>query len=188
MQVWGLVPLLVGYIVEGKIDNELRLTAALDFLLKMKPGAVMEDVSKPDLEAAAGVGVEVTPEQVEAAVEEALGAVKEEVVAARYRYNTGPLMAAVRTKLKWADGKAVKAEFDLQLLDILGPKTDADLAPPPKTDKKKGDKKAPIKKDKDESKTETANADVEDGAATIAELMKTKVHFHLPGENHTTDG
>merc|ERR1712012_62571 len=100
----------------------------------------------------------------------ALGAVKEEVVAARYRYNTGPL----------------KAEFDLQLLDILGPKTDADLAPPPKTEKKKGDKKAPIKKDKDESKTETANADVEDGAATIAELMKTKVHFHLPGENHTT--
>jgi len=187
-QVWGLVPLLVGYIVEGKIDNELRLTAALDFLLKMKPGAVMEDVSKSELDAAAGVGVEVTPEQVEAAVEEALGAVKEEVVAARYRYNTGPLMAAVRTKLKWADGKAVKAEFDLQLLDILGPKTDADLAPPPKTEKKKGDKKAPIKKDKDESKTETANADVEDGAATIAELMKTKVHFHLPGENHTTDG
>ena len=145
------MPLLVAYIVEGKIDNELRLTAALDFLLKMKPGAVMEDVSKSELEAAAGVGVEVTPEQVEAAVEEALGAVKEEVVAARYRYNTGPLMAAVRTRLKWADGKAVKAEFDLQLLDILGPKTDADLAPPPKTEKKKGDKKAPIKKDKDES-------------------------------------
>ena len=82
MQVWGLVPLLVGYIVEGKIDNELRLTAALDFLLKMKPGAVIEDVSKSELDAAAGVGVEVTPEQVEAAVEEALGAVNEEVVAA----------------------------------------------------------------------------------------------------------
>ena len=182
-----MVPLLVTYIVEGKIDSELRLTAALEFLLKMKPGAVIEDVSRSELEAAAGVGVEVTPEQVEAAVEEALAAVKEEVVAARYRYNTGPLMASVRTKLKWADGKAVKAEFDLQLLDILGPKTDADLAPPPKAEKKKGDKKAAVKKDENKT-TEAVSGDVEDGAATIAELMKTKVHFHLPGENHTTDG
>jgi len=28
----------------------------------------------------------------------------------------------------------------------------------------------------------------EAGAATIAELMKNKVHFHAPGGNHTTDG
>jgi glutaminyl-tRNA synthetase len=28
----------------------------------------------------------------------------------------------------------------------------------------------------------------EEGAATIAELMKNKVHFHAPGQNHTTDG
>ena len=140
-QVWGLVPLLVTYIVEGKVDTEQRLTAALDFLLKMKPGAVVADVVREDLEEAAGVGVVVTAEQVEAAVEEALGSVREEVVQARYRYNTGPLMAAVRSRLRWADGKAVKAEFDIQLLDLLGPKTDQDLAPPPKNDKKKGEVK-----------------------------------------------
>ena len=29
---------------------------------------------------------------------------------------------------------------------------------------------------------------VEDGAATIAELMRNKVHFHKPGENFKTDG
>ena len=28
----------------------------------------------------------------------------------------------------------------------------------------------------------------EDGAATIAELMRNKVHFHKPGENFKTDG
>ena len=28
----------------------------------------------------------------------------------------------------------------------------------------------------------------EEGASTIAELMKTKVHFHKPGENYKTDG
>ena len=38
-------------------------------------------------------------------------------------------MGNVRNKLKWADGKAIKSETDMQILDILGPKTDEDLAP-----------------------------------------------------------
>lgn len=44
-------------------------------------------------------------------------------------------MQQVRTILQWADGKAIKNEFDIQLLDLLGPKTDADLAPAPKQQK-----------------------------------------------------
>lgn len=44
-------------------------------------------------------------------------------------------MQQVRTILKWADGKAVKNEVDIQILDLLGPKTEADLAPPPKQPK-----------------------------------------------------
>ena len=28
----------------------------------------------------------------------------------------------------------------------------------------------------------------DEGALTISELMKTKVHFHKPGENYKTDG
>ena len=47
----------------------------------------------------------------------------------RYRFNTGVLMGNVRNKLVWADGKAIKNEIDLQILNILGPKTDEDLAP-----------------------------------------------------------
>jgi len=47
----------------------------------------------------------------------------------RYRFNSGILMGNVRNKLKWADGKAIKSETDMQILDILGPKTDEDLAP-----------------------------------------------------------
>jgi len=186
-QIWGLVSILVTYVVEDKINSELRLTAALDFLLKLKPGIRVEDVNLADLDAAAGVGVEVTAEQVEQAVEEALAAVKDEVIKNRYRYNTGPLMAAVRNKLRWADGKAVKSEIDLQILDLLGPKTDEDLAPPPKAEKKKVEKKKAPAADVE---TKEMNGDIveDDGAATIAELMKTKVHFHLPGQNHTTDG
>lgn len=55
-------------------------------------------------------------------------------------------MQQVRNILKWADGKAVKNEFDVQLLDLLGPKVDADLAPVPKQVKQPKDKQTKAKK------------------------------------------
>ena len=68
----------------------------------------------------------------------------------QYRFPVGSLMVEVRKSLPWADGKAIKSEFDVQVLDLLGPKTEADLAPPPKKEKKtkepKSDKKEDSKK------------------------------------------
>lgn len=93
-------------------------------------------------------------------------------------------MQDVRTELKWADGKAIKNELDVQIFDLLGPKTDEDLKPVSKADKKKSEKPTP----KEESKKTVVDAESKDGAKTIAELMKTKVHFHAPGQNHKTDG
>lgn len=93
-------------------------------------------------------------------------------------------MGKVRGQLKWADGKEIKAQVEIQLLDLLGPKTDSDLLPPPKAEKKKTEKKPA----KEEKKSGDSGDGDEDGAATIAELMKTKVNFHKPGENYTTDG
>lgn len=55
-------------------------------------------------------------------------------------------MQQVRNILKWADGKAIKNEFDVQLLDLLGPKVDADLAPVPKPTKQPKDKQTKVKK------------------------------------------
>jgi len=181
-QIWPLAPLLVKYIIDDKIDTELRLSAAVEYLQKLPPGSKVDDVDHKMLDEAAGVGIVVTPEEVETAVENAIKEVKQDIEQSRWRYNTGPLMGKVRGLLKWADGKAIKAEIELQLLDLLGPKTDQDLLPPPKVEKKKGDKK---KAPKEEKPTEEVD---DDGAATIAELMKTKVHFHKPGENYTTDG
>lgn len=63
----------------------------------------------------------------------------------RYRFNSGPLMQQVRNILKWADGKAVKNEFDIQLLYLLGPKTDTDLIPVPRMKQSK-DKQTKSKK------------------------------------------
>lgn len=41
-------------------------------------------------------------------------------------------MGDAKVALKWADGKAVKNEIDMQLLNLLGPKTEEDLKPAPK--------------------------------------------------------
>ena len=39
-------------------------------------------------------------------------------------------MQEIRNSLKWADGKAIKNEIDLQLFDLLGQKTDKDSTLP----------------------------------------------------------
>jgi glutaminyl-tRNA synthetase len=83
---------------------------------------------------------------------------------------------------KWADGKALRSEVDLQVLSLLGPKTDEDLAPAPKQNDKKANK-APKEK-----KVEKAADDAPQEKLSMAEFLKTKVLFHKPGMNYTTDG
>ena len=171
--------------LSNKLDTELRLNAALEYLMQ-KPDVNLNVAAFED---ACGVGVVVTPEMIETEVEKAVAAVKGELLDKRYRYPAGLLMAEARKALKWADGKAVKSEIDVQIFDLLGAKTDADLAPPPKVEKKS----KPMTNGNDKSKTpvvatSTDDVETQSGAATIAELMKTKVNFHKPGENYKTDG
>merc|ERR550532_2881884 len=175
-----------------KLDNELRVNVALEFVLQH---ANVKAIDTLAFDQACGVGIEVTPEEIEKEVEQVLNANKAAIVEKRYRFPVGQLMGQVRQKLPWADGKDIKSEFDVQVLDMLGPKTEADLAPPPKKEKKKiekSDNKKTVKKE-DADVTATNGGDngevnENEGAATISELMKNKVHFHKPGENYKTDG
>lgn len=74
-QVFHFTPLLVKYICSGKIDSELRLNAALDFLAKCPPGKTIESLDISSFEDSCGVGVVVTPAQIEEAVEAELAKV-----------------------------------------------------------------------------------------------------------------
>lgn len=62
--------------------------------------------------------------------------------------NLNMLMGRVTKTLKFADGVALRAEFDAQILDLLGEKTEADIAAAgtkkkkPKAEKKKEKKPA----------------------------------------------
>ncbi|KAH8267623.1 hypothetical protein KR018_007072 [Drosophila ironensis] len=180
------LPLLVRYIVDRKLDNTQRVDAALEYVLRLgqRPGA---SVDLQELEQECGVGVVVGPEEIEQAVQAKIKGYREQLLEQRYHFNAFKILQDVRGELKWADAKSVKAAIDVEIFDLLGPKTEADLKPPPKqADKAKAPKPAKATK---QHEAQSAGPEAEaDGATTIAELMKTKVHFHAPGENFKTDG
>ena len=91
----------------------------------------------PHWQAAAGVGVVVTPEQLQQAVAEVLAAEESRLKTQRYRASVGPLLVALRAKQPWADGVAAREELDKQLAAMLGPRTAEDDAPVEKVKKEK---------------------------------------------------
>ncbi|XP_043652081.1 probable glutamine--tRNA ligase [Drosophila teissieri] len=178
------LPLLVRYVVEHKLDNTQRVDAALEFLLKSGQ-SLNANIDVQALEKECGVGVVVTPEQIERTVQAKIKAnYKEALLEQRYHFNSFKILQDVRGELKWADAKSVKAAIDVEIFDLLGPKTEADLKPPTKANEKA---KAAKPKAEVTPAAQTAEA-ASDGATTISELMKTKVHFHAPGENFKADG
>ncbi|XP_076160677.1 glutaminyl-tRNA synthetase isoform X2 [Ptiloglossa arizonensis] len=180
-QIADKLPFVVKYIAEKKLDTTQRIDAGLSFLLHH----INETINILSFEEECGIGIVVLPEEIECEVEKVINVHKTDILEKRYHFNIGPLMQQVRNNLKWADGKAIKNEFDVQILVLLGPKIDSDLTPPPKTTKQ-----TKLKKTENE-KVEQKNAvptNEKASAQTISELMKTKVHFHKPGENYKTEG
>lgn len=186
-QVADQLPLLARYIAERKLDNTQRVDAALEYLLKCGQ-KINSKVDVAELEKECGVGVVVTPEEIERIVQQKVkGTYKETLLEQRYHFNSFKILQDVRNELKWADAKSLKAAIDVEIFDLLGPKTEADLKPLPKQNDKQ-QKAKPTAKQSDVKADPTTDAAASDGANTIAELMKTKVHFHAPGENFKTDG
>lgn len=185
-QIMHQLPLLVKYILNKKLDTTLRVDAALDYLIKN--GVQSKVINASEFEKHCGVGIVITPEEIDRTVEAAITRNKTALVEQRYRFNVFKIMQEVREQLPWADGKQVKNEVDVQIFDLLGEKTEADLAPPPKKQKEKKPTAETNGKANDKSLSNGVDDKATDGASSIAELMKTKVHFHAPGENFKTDG
>lgn len=186
-QVVQHIPLLVAWIMSKDLSTPQKVDAALEYLLSNAAGTVNIEALKESC----GVGINISPAEIEEAVEKTISKHKDEILDKRYRFNTGLLMLEVNAKLKWADGRAVKNEVDLQILDILGPKTEEDLAPPKKASKVASAtkvKRTNIEETKKPGgKTMEQNEVENDGAISIHEVL-SKVNFHKPGENFKTDG
>lgn len=183
--------LLAQYVGSRKITSDPQLTAAMDYLLH-HPG---NNVNLDELNAACGVGVVVTADDIEDNVSKVLDRHKAELVEKRYRINTGQLMTEVRQVLKWADGKAVKNEIDLQMLQLLGPKTEDDLRPATKAKSeakpaKDENSSVAVKQNSPDIVSITTDGYVDSTGKLISfsELSGEALKFHKPGENYKTDG
>ncbi|KAK4430229.1 Glutamine--tRNA ligase, cytoplasmic [Sesamum alatum] len=126
-------PTLLKYIVSSKIKTPAQLEAAFSFLA----ATASDDLKIDDFEAACGVGVEVSLEDIERAVDEIFEENKAVIVEQRYRTNVGELFGYVRMKQPWADPKIVKQIIDTKLYALLGERTAADNEKPVKKKKEK---------------------------------------------------
>ncbi|XP_012883513.1 PREDICTED: glutamine--tRNA ligase [Dipodomys ordii] len=170
---------LVNYIASKKIHTELQLSAALEYV-RSHP---LDPIDTVDFEQECGVGVIVTPEQIEEAVEVTINRHRPQLLAERYRFNMGLLMGEARAALKWADGKMIKNEVDMQVLHLLGPKMEADLEKKPKVAKTK-----PEETDRRKAK-DTENGDAVGQTLSLMEQLRGEaLKFHKPGENYKTPG
>ncbi|KAF9677360.1 hypothetical protein SADUNF_Sadunf08G0099600 [Salix dunnii] len=126
-------PTLLGYIVSTKIKTPAQLEAAFSFL----SGTASESFELKEFEEACGVGVDVSEEDIEQAVNEVFKQNKGSILELRYRINVGDLFGHVRKRLPWADPRIVKKLIDAKLYELLGERTAADNEKPSKQKKEK---------------------------------------------------
>ncbi|XP_058499969.1 glutamine--tRNA ligase [Solea solea] len=169
-------------IAQRKISTELQLAAALEFLMSHPH----DPINQKEFEDACGVGVVITPEQIEDAVESVIKKHKEELLKERYHFNMGLLMREARGGLKWADGKVIKNEVDMQVLHLLGPKTEADLEKKTKAPKAKVAENDV--KPKKEELAVNGEATTGEGMSLMEQLRGEALKFHKTGENYKTEG
>ncbi|CAB1336142.1 unnamed protein product [Coregonus sp. 'balchen'] len=171
---------LTDHIAQHKICTELQLAAALEFV-KSHP---QDPINQKEFESLCGVGVVITPEQIEDKVEKVIKKHKDQLLQERYRFNMGLLMGEARGGLMWADGKTIKNEVDMQVLHLLGPKTEADLEKKPKAQKAKApDGEVKVKEEL------TMNGELKiEGRSLMDQLRGAALNFHKPGENYKTEG
>eukprot|EP00178_Gracilaria_changii_P003504 TRINITY_DN151_c0_g2_i12.p1 TRINITY_DN151_c0_g2~~TRINITY_DN151_c0_g2_i12.p1 ORF type:complete len:784 (+),score=125.94 TRINITY_DN151_c0_g2_i12:2967-5318(+) len=159
--------LLYAAIGNGKLNDSPHVEAAaawLNGVYKTAGGAVpdakvkLDDVAidENEFERAAGVGVVVSEHDIESAVSDAIELNKPELLEKRYRFNSGLLQRKVMEQLRFADGKIINGLIRSRIEQLLGPKTDADLAKPPKVKKLKT-KKAPVAKKAEQGTEEIAD-------------------------------
>lgn len=106
------IPFLVRSIAEKKLNNTQRIDAALQYLLS----EMNTSINVKAFEEFCGIGVIVSADEIEQTIEDIIGKYKNEITEKRYKFNTGLILQEVRNKLKWADGRIVKNEVDLQVL------------------------------------------------------------------------
>eukprot|EP00177_Eucheuma_denticulatum_P006236 GFKZ01011376.1.p1 GENE.GFKZ01011376.1~~GFKZ01011376.1.p1 ORF type:complete len:787 (-),score=112.62 GFKZ01011376.1:589-2949(-) len=168
--------MLLAAIADGRVSSAPYVEAAAAWLTTCYrklgagvPNAVVKieedtvSIDMKDFEEAAGVGVVVTEKDMESAVNDAINENRAQLVEKRYRFSTGLMQRGIMEKLRFADGKIVSALIKTKVEAILGPKTEADLAKPPKVKKTKAPKQVSQPKEVSKVVVEEKEADPFEG-------------------------
>ncbi|KAL7132478.1 hypothetical protein ABFS83_12G076300 [Erythranthe nasuta] len=126
-------PTLLKYIIASKIKTPAQLEAAFSFLST----TASDNLNVDDFEAACGIGVEISLEDIKKVVNEIFEESKAVILEQRYRTNVGEIFGQIRKKQPWADPKIVKQTVDAELYSLLGERTAADNEKPTKKKKEK---------------------------------------------------
>ena len=168
----------LSFLSESIAKKELKTDVQLNFAMSYMKSKPQLPVDKAEFNKECGVGINVSPEEIESGCEKIIKKYEKELKEQRYKL-LGKLLGEARKDplLKFADGKNVKREVEIQMLDLLGEKTDED-----KNKKKKDKTNKPVAdlKSKGEPVVETLSL--------MEQLRGAALKFHKPGENYTTDG
>jgi glutaminyl-tRNA synthetase len=93
--------------------------AAIKYVEKLKA------IEPKAFDEACGVGVVISPKQIEKAVKDIIAKKKDDLDKKRYQI-VGMLLGQVKASLKWANPILVKEELDTQMFAYLGPKDERD--------------------------------------------------------------
>ncbi|OAE24410.1 hypothetical protein AXG93_4530s1120 [Marchantia polymorpha subsp. ruderalis] len=108
-------PTLLQYIATGKVTSVPQVEAAFGFFALVGP----EFYDREKFEESCGIGVEVSRDQVTAAVKMVFDKCKTLILEQRKQVNVGVLLNHVWVAHPWADGKVLKKEIDIQLKQLL---------------------------------------------------------------------
>lgn len=176
----GQIDHLLPLILDNKIELDAQLEAGLKFLHK----TLESEVDNKNLSAACGVGQIADLATISNVVKEEISKQKNEITEKRYSFPIGKLLGTVKNSpsLKFCDTKLIKTCVDEEILNILGPKTEAD------SKKQKQPKIKQPKALKEESKSANSS-DEEKKFDSIEELIRgSALKLHRPGGNAATDG
>ncbi|KAL0097960.1 tRNA synthetases class I, catalytic domain-containing protein [Phycomyces blakesleeanus] len=146
---------IVNKIVKGDLKTTDQVTAAIKYADNV------QTINEADFNEASGVGIIVTPNDIQKAVQTYLDANKETILKDRYK-TLGPTLANVRkiSALRWADGGKVKQAIDEGYLALIGPKDERDVPQKKKKEPKAAKAPAAASNAKQESKQESNKTDV----------------------------
>ncbi|KAH7036572.1 tRNA synthetases class I, catalytic domain-containing protein [Linnemannia elongata] len=152
---------------DSRLTTSDQVSAAIKFVQDKK------EIDEVKFNEECGVGVVVTKEEVNSAVDAYTETVKDRLVKDRYKF-FGLFFAGAKNipSLKWANGGDIKEAVDAKMLAVLGPKDERDVVV-----KKKKEAKVEAKEEK---KVETSATEVKVADMFFeGELSK----LHVPGGN-----